>query len=156
MMRIYNLVKSNVKKGNFQSIDYLITEICTIINSSNIYNELLESKLIEWKDDIYNKKRIESLSSDDFDMYTISWLPGQKSPIHDHPQYGCIMFLISGTLEEKIYNKKLELIKTQTLTGPYIGYIDNKIGFHSVKCIDKAVTLHIYSPGKYRAFLMSV
>ncbi len=156
MMRIYNLLKSNVKKGNFQSIDYLITEICTIINSSNIYNELLENKLIEWKDDIYNKKRIESLSSDDFDMYTISWLPGQKSPIHDHPQYGCIMFLISGTLEEKIYNKKLELIKTQTLKGPYIGYIDNKIGFHSIKCIDKAVSLHIYSPGKYRAFLMSV
>ncbi len=156
MMRIYNLLKSNVKKGNFQSIDYLITEICTIINSSNIYNELMENKLIEWKDDNYNKKRIEPMSSEDFDMYTISWLPGQKSPIHDHPQYGCIMFLISGTLEEKIYNKKLELVKTKTLTGPYIGYIDNKIGFHSIKCIDKAVTLHIYSPGKYRAFLMSV
>jgi hypothetical protein len=156
MMKIYNLLKSNIKKGNFQSIDYLITEICTIINSTNIYNELLENKLIEWKDDIYNKKRIESLSSDDFDMYTISWLPEQKSPIHDHPQYGCIMFLISGTLEEKIYNKKLELVKTQILKGPYIGYIDNKLGFHSIKCIDKAVSLHIYSPGKYRSFLMSV
>ncbi len=50
MMKIYNLLKSNIKKGNFQSIDYLITEICTIINSTNIYNELLENKLIEWKD----------------------------------------------------------------------------------------------------------
>lgn len=156
MMRIYDLVKSNIKKGHMQSIEYLITDMCTIINSSNIYNELLDSKLIEWTDGNYNKKRIDKLSSDDFDMYTISWLPEQKSPIHDHPQYGCIMFLISGTLEEKIYNKKLELVKTKKIKGPYIGYIDNKLGFHSIKCIDKAVSLHIYSPGKYKAFLMSV
>jgi len=154
-MRIYELVKSNVKKGDLKKIDWLITDICTIINSSNIYKELADNNFIEWKEEHYNKKRIDNLSTEDFDMYTISWMSGQMSPIHDHPQYGCIMFLISGTLEEKLYNKKLELVKTTIIKGPYIGYIDNKIGFHSIKCIDKAVSLHIYSPGKYKPFLMS-
>ncbi len=156
MMRIYDLLKSNVKKGRLKKLDLFISDICTIINSSNIYKELNDNNFIEWKDATYNKKRIDKLSSDEFDMFTISWMPNQSSPIHDHPQHGCLMYLISGTLEEKLYNKKLELVKTTIIRGPYIGYIDNTIGFHSIKCIDKAVSLHIYSPGKYRAFLMSV
>lgn len=156
MMRIYDLLKSNIKKGSFLKLDCFISDICTIINSSNIYKELDDNNFIEWKDSTYNKKRIDKLSTDYFDMFAISWMTNQSSPIHDHPQYGCLMYLISGTLEEKLYNKKLELVKTTIIRGPYIGYIDNTIGFHSIKCIDKAISLHIYSPGKYRAFLMSV
>lgn len=156
MMQIYNLLKSNMKKGSFKKLNYLITDVCTIINSSNIFDELNKAQLIEWDITRYNKKRIDDLSTDDFDMYIISWLPEQRTSIHDHPRYGCIMYLMAGTLEEKLYNKKLELIATKTIKGPYIGYIDDSIGFHSIRCIDKAVTFHIYSPGKHRPFLMSV
>ena len=155
MIRIYNLLKANIIKGDLKSIDYLIPDINTIFNSSNILNELKENKFVEWTESNYNKKRIDKLSCDEFDMYTISWLPNQMSSIHDHPRYGCIMYLLQGTLEEKIYNKKLELIKTNIIKAPYVGYIENKLGYHSVKCIEKAVTLHIYSPGKYKPFLMS-
>jgi hypothetical protein len=156
MMQIYNLLNSNIKKGNLKSIEYLIPEICKITESNCIFKELYEVKLIEWDNTFYNKKRIDNLSNDEFDMYTISWLPNQISPVHDHARYGCIMYLMMGTLEEKIYNKKLQLVSIKIYSAPYIGYIDNKIGFHSIKCIDKAVTLHIYSPGKHNTFLMSI
>ncbi len=155
MIRLYNLLKSSIKKGNLTSIKYIIPEVNAIFNSSYLFNELANANLIEWSESNYNKKRIDSVSCDDFDMYVISWMPNQITPIHDHPRYGCIMYLMEGTLEEKIYNKKLELVKTNIIKAPYSGYIDDNIGFHSIKCIDKAVTLHIYSPGKYKAFLMS-
>ena len=156
MIQIYNLLKSNMKKGSLKKTEYLIPDICTIIKSNNIFDELNKLKFIEWDIKGYNKKRIDDLSTDEFDMYTISWLPEQITSIHDHPQNGCIMYLMSGTLEEKIYNKKLELIETRVIKGPYIGYIHDSIGFHSIHCIEKAVTLHIYSPGKHKPFLMSV
>ncbi len=155
MNRIYNLLKENIVKGNLSSIKNLISGINGILNSANIFAELKKNNLVEWLESNYNKKRIDSMSCDDFDMYVISWLPNQITPIHDHPRYGCIMYLMEGTLEEKIYNKKLELVKTNIIKAPYSGYIDDNVGFHSIKCIDKAVTLHIYSPGKYKAFLMS-
>ena len=156
MIQIYNLLSSNMKKVSLTNLEYLLPDICTIIKSNNIFDELNKAQFIEWDSKRYNKKRIDNLSTDEFDMYTISWLPEQKSSIHDHPQNGCIMYLISGTLEEKIYNKKLELIETKIIKGPYIGYIHDSIGFHSIQCIDKAIALHIYSPGKYKPFLMSV
>jgi hypothetical protein len=156
MEKLYNLLNLEIKKENLTSIQHLIPNINAIFNSTNILNELANTNLIEWKESNYNKKRIDLLSCDEFEFYIITWLPNQVSPIHDHANYGCIMYLMEGTLEEKIYNKKLEVIKTKIINAPHSGYIDNNIGFHSIKCINKAVTLHIYSPGKHKPFLMQV
>jgi hypothetical protein len=156
MMIVYNLLKSNIKKGNLKSIEYLVYDIYKIIESNNIFNELYNEKLIEWDNSFYNKKRIDNLSCDEFDIYTISWLKNQFTSVHDHPRYGCIMYLLNGSLEEKIYNKKLELVITKIYNAPYINYIDDKIGFRSFKCIEDAVSIHIHSPGKHNTFLMSI
>jgi hypothetical protein len=156
MMQLYELLKNNIKSGVLKPINYLVPQITTMVTSSNIIiSELTKYKLYNWDETKYNKKRIDKLSTNEFDLYTIAWLPGQFTSIHDHPIFGCILCLLTGTIEEKIYDKKLNLIKTITIKAPYVGYIDNKIGYHSIKCIDKAVTLHIYSPPNHKPFLMS-
>jgi hypothetical protein len=99
---------------------------------------------------------MDKYSSNEFEMFVTSWLPNQFTAIYDHPRYGSIFCVLVGTIEEKIYNKKLDLIKTNIIKSPYVGFIDNSIGYHSFKCIDKAISLHIYSPSGYKPFLMSV
>ena len=158
MLQIYNLFKSNLKKGSFKSLEFLVTDICTIINSdpNKILSDLNDLKVIAWNEKYYNKKRINSVTTADFDMYVNSWLPNQKTAIQDHPQHGRLICLIDGTLEEKIYNKKLELIEKKIIKGPCIRYIDNSIGYQTIQCVKKAVSLEIYSPGRFRPFLMAV
>lgn len=157
MEKIYNLLVTHSKSCILsKKIDYLVPCITSIVLSNDLINELDKKKLFSWNEQKYNKKKIDYLSTNKFDMYTIGWLPKQYTSIHDHPIFGCILCLLTGTIEEKLYDKKLNLIKTTIIKGPYVSYIDNEIGFHSIKCIDKALTLHIYSPANYKPFLMSV
>jgi hypothetical protein len=156
MDKIYDLLKLNIDKGLLQNLHCLVPQIKFIILKNNLVKELDQNKLINWSDNFYNKIKINNYSSKEFEMFVISWLPKQSTPIYDHPQYGSIFCVLAGTIEEKIYNKKLDLIETNIIKGPYVGFIDNSIGYHSLKCLDKAVSLHIYSPSGYKPFLMSV
>ena len=157
MEQIYNLLHTYVNSNiTLKKLYNLLPDVTLIVQSNNLINELYKNNLFDWNEQKYNKKRIDYLSTDKFDMYTIGWLPNQTTSIHDHPSLGCILCLLTGTLEEKIYDKKINLIKTTVIKGPYVGYIDNDIGYHSIKCIDKALTLHIYSPPNFTPFLMSV
>lgn len=156
MEQIYNLLDTHTKSNSLLKLNYLVPKITLIVQSNNLINELTKYKLFSWNKERYNKKKIDQLSTNKFDMYTIAWLPEQLTSIHDHPSFGCILCVLSGILEEKLYDKKLNLIKTSIITAPHVSYIDNEIGFHSIKCIEKALTLHIYSPPNYRPFLMSV
>lgn len=58
MIRLYNLLKSSIKKGNLTSIKHIIPEVNAIFNSSYLFNELANANLIEWSESNYNKKKL--------------------------------------------------------------------------------------------------
>lgn len=97
----------------------------------------------------YTKIQVIPPLSNAYSIYLLNWLPGQSSGIHGHPPGGCIMGVLSGTLEEtvypsckpSIYNKKINILTTGN-----IGYINNTIGFHRIAnlCSVPCNSLHIY------------
>lgn len=87
-----------------------------------------------------------------FGIAVLTWLPGQMTNIHEHPENGCVMMPLRGMLTEEIF------IMNESSTNSYISqkknilipgitsFINNKIGLHQVKNNGKhtAVSLHVY------------
>ena len=48
------------------------------------------------------------MSNELFEIIIISWNYNQKSPIHNHPENGCLMKILKGSLTEEKYNNKLK------------------------------------------------
>lgn len=106
----------------------------------------------EWKnylnftDKKYGKKLVHC--DKQFEIYVLSWKPGQKSGIHNHSEYGCLMKVLDGSLQENIYSNQLDLLDIRDYSKNEVTYIDNSIGYHSIEnpCYKNSVSLHIYSP----------
>lgn len=101
-----------------------------------------------------NKRYTRNLVATDGKTYTLMllcWTADKESPIHDHPNAGCWMRVIKGTLVEKQYVKEgNRLIPTTSTEAPEgsVLYIDDSMCLHKVGCLtdDGAVSLHLYSP----------
>ena len=87
-----------------------------------------------------------------FDIYIITWLPNQKTPIHDHAKYGCILKVLEGELEETIYQYSSKLITKKNNKKGDTGFMSDEIGVHLIenKSDSIAVSLHIYSPNNHQ------
>ncbi len=89
---------------------------------------------------------------DIFDILILCWNKEQESAIHDHPENGCIVKILEGSLIEKVYDKSgTKLILTKKLVKGDISYQRGAEGLHNIvnegnKC---AVTIHVYSPPNY-------
>ena len=64
-------------------------------------------------DKTYNKEVV--FSNDIFEIIIITWGINQSASAHDHANNGCWMKVLDGSLEEKMYDKDLNLTKTNTL-----------------------------------------
>ena len=103
--------------------------------------------------DYYKLKLPYTDSSDIFNMYIIKWNPGSLSPIHNHPELGCIMRILEGDVLEKKYDHDINL-ETETLLSSdknydinlKTTYIDDSQNYHSISNISykPAYTLHAY------------
>ena len=127
---------------------------------SQLFNYIGSYGGSDWKEYVeeninnYNKIKIPTPPiRNNFDMYIITWCPGQSSPVHDHASHGCLLKVLQGTIVEQIYNKDLELHTTTFMSKDDVGYMDNSIGYHKIINYQNtvAVTLHIYSPSNYIA-----
>lgn len=99
--------------------------------------------------------------TDIVEMYVITWSHNAESCIHDHPERGCIMKLMRGSLEEYVYknitdesghNKAILIDKiNMTSDDKNMGYKIGKDVLHKIKNIndDISVSLHIYSNPNY-------
>ena len=81
-----------------------------------------------------------------FDVYYFKWQPFIRTTIHDHAKNGCLMILLKGELNEKLYDKNLDIIGENNYTTPNISFINDKKGYHSVKSIGWSSSLHFYYP----------
>lgn len=94
---------------------------------------------------LYEKKDV-------FEIKLIAWKPKAVSTVHDHSKYGCIYYMLQGSLNEKRYhtNTFIEYSHNELKKGD-INYIDNTIGYHSMSNQSElnSYSLHIYSPPNY-------
>ena len=124
-----------------------------ITNLNYILNDLESTDLDPYRDKIvFNKenyKRNLLLSNKYLDCFVICWEPHQESPIHDHPEKGCIFKILQGQIQEDTFKDKKH-ISSRLLKKDNISSIDNKKGKHCMKCMfQKCISVHFYAPSGY-------
>ena len=150
---IDDILKICIKYNKIDDIHNLYYEIKNIL--IKLDNEILLKELDNYKFiniinmDGYNKFII--YSSDIFDIILIKWDKNCQSKIHDHPNKGCLIKILSGKLCEELYDDKLNKIESNVLLQKFdISYrIGNEI-LHKIIASEDSYSLHIYIPGRYK------
>jgi len=84
-----------------------------------------------------------------YELWLLSWLPGQVTPIHDHGDAITVTTVLSGTVLEERFELAGDLeARASWATLREIGDIDpiDPARIHRVRPIGSAVTLHLYVP----------
>jgi len=129
----------------------LIREIRQVNNLSKSINILNQYNSNDWKKHIEfcNKNYKKNLFYRDqyFEMFIVCWNPFQETKIHNHSNKGCILKVLEGSINEKLYDINFNLINECELEKNKIRYIDNTLGIHKMINGEKrCISLHIYSP----------
>lgn len=121
-----------------------------ICKYKNILSDYVGSdwkKYIKLDEEKYQRIKCYQGKDNKFAIYIISWNSKQFSPIHCHPQNGCLLKVLQGNLHEERYNDN-KLINKCLLNEKSISYIHDNIAMH--KIINKnnypVFSMHIYSP----------
>ena len=137
---IANIEKHIVNQGDFRDIGYLLE--CYNGSDWLYYIDLNTSGIS--RNTIYLSSNIE--------VIVISWLAGYETLPHDHSRNGCWLKLISGKLDETLYNPSLKQIGNKQINPNQISFMHNDFGYHSIKnSLDcNSYSIHIYSPPKHK------
>ena len=88
-----------------------------------------------------------------FDAYLIIWYNDGYSPIHNHPERGCIFKVLAGSIREIRYSKnRFVELSDSTIQKGDCSYIHDNTALHKVKnreICSLSISLHIYSPRGY-------
>ena len=131
----------------FKSIN---TNLKNNIKLNNLIPILENYSDTDWQK--YKKKNLKTYNrhtykkNDLFELVVITWDKNQFTPIHSHPENGCLFKILEGSISENFYiNDKF--IKSNIYNTGNIQYIDNFIGTHSMinNFNNICVSLHIYA-----------
>ena len=155
---------------NNKSLDKLINEIslnlynCVNIVSSYDSNDWMkyhpsDEEFNDLKNTFgYYKKLI--YDNDKFELYLIFWSPYANSPIHDHPEQGCVLKLLSGKLIEEVFINNNNIINFDHRNIISINDINNRYGnkiLHKIINLDDfSVSLHLYYPPKFKQNIFKI
>ena len=95
----------------------------------------------------YNRERVHC--ERDLEVWLLSWLPGQISPIHDHGSAVTVTTVLSGTVfEERFERTSGSLVRPTWTTLRAAGDVDrlDPGAIHRVRPLGSVVTLHLYVP----------
>lgn len=84
-----------------------------------------------------------------YEVWLLSWLPGQSSGLHDHGDSSAVLTVLHGELRERAVTARGEAVRAlqpgaQRVLAP--GYVHEVVN----DCLEAAVTLHVYFPGLTR------
>jgi cysteine dioxygenase len=155
---------------SIKDFDKLIDELTLNLNDSiNIISLYDSNELIKHypNDEEFNnhkntygyyKKLI--YSNDKFELYLIFWSPYASSPIHDHPEQGCVMKLLSGQLIEEVFINKNNTINFDHRNIIFVNDINNRYGneiVHRILNLDNfSISLHLYFPPKFKQNIFKI
>lgn len=136
--------------GKFKKLDSFIDDIKKYIGT-DWQDHIMDTKIC------YNKKLI--CRNEHIEMYVISWSQKCESHVHDHPDNGCIVRIMKGSVEEHIYRRLTQDNLIAEFTGVInilneknnVGFREGKTILHKIKNIDDdvSVSIHIYSKPEY-------
>ena len=114
---------------------------------------LLINDILDWQDKVkLSKERYFKniiFRNNISEIIIISWLPGQHTRLHSHPDNGCILKVLRGSLNE--ITKNNNIISEKTVSEGNTSIMHNNFGQHIISNItdEIAVSLHIYSPPNF-------
>ncbi|GGO88086.1 cysteine dioxygenase [Wenjunlia tyrosinilytica] len=81
-----------------------------------------------------------------YEVWLLTWLPGQSSGLHDHGRSSGVVTVLEGTLTERSLTRSGEARRelrpgSQRVFGP--GYLHEAVN----DSLEPAVSLHVYFPG---------
>jgi len=98
--------------------------------------------------------RFNVYKSSEVDIQLISWSPQQGSPKHNHPNQGCLMKILEGSLTETRYSSKNvgQVVNKGKYSVGDILFIQDSLGYHVIENreVQPAISLHVYAPGFYK------
>lgn len=110
-------------------------------------------KFIQFSNTNYSRIKLDEFSNDLFDVILICWNKGQSSRLHDHPENGCLLKILQGSLQEELHtfdDNKTEYIGTKIINVDDISYMEKSHKLHKISSLnEQAISLHIYSPPGY-------
>ena len=142
----YDVTKQIELSGSLESSQEIISNYC----GNDWINYVVTSGTC------YNKKLV--IKNEVAELYVITWSPGSKSKIHDHPQVGCVMKVVQGNLQEDIYIRKdqscAKFDKTNYLPSKSVGFKAGNDILHKITNINNdddkyTFSIHIYSKPEY-------
>lgn len=94
---------------------------------------------------IYGYKRIHIFGTIHIDVYIIIWKSYSISPLHGHPNNGCIMKILSNRLKEIKY-RDLKIYSKSEMKERSIHYIEGNLIEHVVynPTDTYSISLHVY------------
>jgi len=118
-----------------------LTNIMEQYNGNDWY-DYIHVKDPYYKELVYKNNLIE--------IFVITWSINESSKIHTHPDNGCLMKILYGSLTEEKYDNGLKLIQTNLLNRDKVSYIEGNKILHKIINQNKiSVSLHIYSPPNF-------
>jgi predicted metal-dependent enzyme (double-stranded beta helix superfamily) len=106
----------------------------------------------------YTRNLIYEAADDSMSLYSLVWLPGQWTPVHDHGSWG-VVGVLEGILEERAYvrlspdrgaNENIELVRGGVVLlrqGAVTTFVPNPDHIHMTGVPaqrPRAVSLHLY------------
>jgi len=133
----------------------LINSVELVESNKDVLIELAEpyiskQKFCIDKEKIYTRDCV--FSNENFEIILITWYKGSESPIHDHAENGCLMFLLNGVLlEERFDPVDKNMSSLNIIRNKNVNYIHNREAFHRIsnKTDETVHSIHVYSPPKY-------
>jgi cysteine dioxygenase len=144
------------------SISMLVEKLKSVTTGKKGYAEVFEScdwnirdfdKYEYYEEEYYTRNLI--YKCDDFELSLLCWLPGQRTPIHDHNEAEGWVRVILGEIEENLYTNPLQdgtdepkLVSTVKAPTKAFTHVNDDIGLHDIanKGATKAMSLHLYAP----------
>ncbi len=137
---------TGVNKILFEYDSENLIDLCTNwINK----NKVLKIEKISNENTFYEKYYL--FENTNFSLVLIKWNKDSSSKIHDHPDKGCIMRILRGSLKEETYSLKLNKISINIINKDKIGYKQGKKILHKIIALEDTISLHVYIPGCYKA-----
>lgn len=154
MQTLKSLVNEMVNHALQKGLDSVL-EIQDLLKN---YNGIDWKSLVEFSDETYARvvlHRCELLQ-----VVLIGWQPNQTTSFHAHPSGGCLMKFLSGCMEEIRYspNEMQREIGRCCYASGDMAYVHDDFAYHVVRnptVSQKAVSLHVYSPGIYASCKIS-
>jgi cysteine dioxygenase len=106
---------------------------------------------IYFREETYGRNLV--YKTDKYELLILTWLPQQRTPIHDHGGQRCWMLIQSGKLTFKNFKPldeskpALSVVGSECHQAGEAVYIDDGMGVHSIaNCTTKpAVSMHLYA-----------